>query len=92
MLHMPQHRGQQLAGLSAAKGLIMARRSKRTGFLHPKQELEKLRSAREMLIAVHIHYPIHSDAYQRAGEALKAIDDLAEALSGDHGYFLKPRV
>ena len=64
----------------------MVRRSRRTGFLHPKQELEKLRPAREMLIAVHTQYPIHSDAYQRAGEAMKAIDALAEALVGDPRY------
>ena len=70
----------------------MARRTRRTGFLHPKRELEKLRPAREMLIAVHLHYPIHSDAYRRAGEAWRAIDDLTEVLSGDRGYFLKPRL
>ena len=29
---------------------------------------------------------IHSDAYRRAGEAMKAIDDLAEALVGDRHY------
>ena len=58
----------------------MARRPWRTGFPSPKRELEKLRPAHEMLIAVHIHDPIHSDAYRRAGEALKAISDLAEAL------------
>ena len=65
----------------------MVRRSRRMGFLHPRQELEKLRPAREMLIAVHIHYPIHSDAYRRASEAMKAIDDLAETLVGDRHYF-----
>ncbi len=64
----------------------MVRRSRRMGFLHPKQELEKLRPAREMLIAVHTQYPIHSDAYQRAGEAIRAIDDLAEALVDDRRY------
>lgn len=65
----------------------MARRSRRTGFLRPQEELEKLRPARDMLIAVHIHYPINCDAYRRAGEAIQAIDDLAEILVGDPRYF-----
>ena len=66
----------------------MVRRHKRMGFIRPKQELEKLRPARQMLIAVCTEYPIHSDAYRRAGEAMKAIDGVAEALVGDKQYFL----
>lgn len=68
----------------------MARRSKRLGFLHPKEELEKLRPARDMLVAACTNYPIHSDAYRRASEAMKAIDAVAEALVGDPHYFWRP--
>ncbi len=70
----------------------MVRRSKRAGFIHPKQELEKLRRARDMLVAVCTSYPIQSDAYRRASVAMKAIDDVAEALIGDRQYFLCQRV
>lgn len=66
---------------------MAVRRTKRIGFIHPKRELEKLRPARDMLIAVHTQYPIHSDAYRRASEAMKAIDDVAEALVGDRRFF-----
>ena len=65
----------------------MVRRSKRMGFIHPEQELEKLRPARQMLVAVCTEYPIHSDAYRSASEAMKAIDDVAKALVGDPQFF-----
>jgi len=32
-------------------------------------------------------YPIHSDAYRRACEAMKAIDVVAEVLVGDPQFF-----
>ena len=74
-----------MASLSATKGLIMAvRRTKRTGFIHPRRELEKLGPARDMLIAVCTNYPIHSDPYRRASEAKDAV---AEALVGDRTFF-----
>lgn len=66
----------------------MVRRSKRLGFLHPKQELEKLRPARRMLVSVCTNYPIHSDAYRRASEAMKALDAVAGALIGDENHFI----
>jgi hypothetical protein len=43
-----------------------------------------------MLVAVCTNYPIHSDAYRRASEAMKAIDAVAEALVGDPHYFWRP--
>jgi len=65
----------------------MARRSKRIGFLRPEQEIERLRSARGMLVDIRKAYPIDSDAYRRAGEAMAAIDSVAEVLVGDRQYF-----
>ena len=56
------------------------------GFLHPKQELEKLRPARQILVKVCTEYPIHSDAYRKASNAMKAIDEVAEALVGDRQF------
>ena len=44
-----------------------------------------------MLVAVRTRYPIQSDVYRRAGEAMDAIDEVAEALVGDRQFFLKQR-
>jgi hypothetical protein len=52
----------------------MVRCHRRIGFLRPKQELEKLRPACAVLVAMCSEYPIHSDACRCAGEATKAID------------------
>jgi hypothetical protein len=38
------------------------------GLLHPKEELEKLGPARQMLVKICTEYPIHSDAYRKAAE------------------------
>jgi hypothetical protein len=71
----------------AISGLTMVRRHRRMGFLRPKQELEKLRPARQMLVKVCTEYPMHSDAYRKAAEAMAAIDEVAEALIGDRQFF-----
>lgn len=65
----------------------MVRRYKRAGFVDPEQKLEKLRPARQILKAIRTEYPINGDAYQRAGEAMKALDHVAEALVDDREYF-----
>ncbi len=57
------------------------------GFLRPEQAIERLRSAREMLIDVHKSYPMNSDAYRRAEEAMDAIDAVAEKGECDFVYF-----
>jgi hypothetical protein len=57
------------------------------GLRHPKQELEKLRPARQMLVKICTEYPIHSDAYRKAAEAMAATDEVAEALVGDRQFF-----
>lgn len=69
----------------------MVSRHKRRGFIRPKQELEKLRPARAMLLAICTEYPIHSDASRHAGEAMKAIDAVAEALVGDPQFLWSRR-
>jgi hypothetical protein len=68
----------------------MVRRSRRSGFVHPEEELERLRPARQFLVAVCTAYPIDSDAYRCATRTIRAIDDLAEALVGDR-HFLQDR-
>ena len=65
----------------------MARRHRRTGFLRPELELEHLHAARDMLVRARTEYPINGEAYERAGKAMDAIDDLAETLVGDRSFF-----
>ena len=56
-------------------------------FLRPEQGIERLRSAREMLIDIHKTYRINSGTYRRAQEAINAPGSLAEALVDDWQYF-----
>lgn len=65
----------------------MVRRHKRRGFVSPEEKLEKLRPARQILIAIRTEYPINGEAYQWAGEAINALDHVAGALIGDREYF-----
>jgi len=56
-------------------------------FLRPEQEIERLPSARRMLMDIHKTYPINSETYRRAQETISAIDSVAEALVGGRQYF-----
>ena len=46
------------------------------------EELEAMRDARLALVKVRTAYPINGPEYKAAGEAMRAIDDLAELLTG----------
>ena len=64
----------------------MVRRTQR-GHVHKQQVLEKLREGRTGAIQVRKEAKINSPEYRAAGEVTKAIDALAETLTGNREYF-----
>ena len=55
------------------------------------QALELLRSGRKGANAVCVHTKPFGPEYKLALQVSKAIDDLAEALTGDRGFFREER-
>ncbi|MGR3760644.1 hypothetical protein ACUXV3_11015 [Roseobacteraceae bacterium NS-SX3] len=64
----------------------MSRRTKR-GFIKKDEVLEKLSVGRRGAIQVETEAKIGSPEYRAAARVIADIDDLAEALTGDSGYF-----
>ena len=52
---------------------------------HVLLDVEIVGTALRLIMA--IKYPIHSEAFRCASEAMKAIDDVAEALTGNRKFF-----
>ncbi|MEW2914112.1 hypothetical protein [Leisingera sp. JC11] len=64
----------------------MSQRTKR-GFFKKEEALEKLWAGRRGATQVQTDARINSSEYRAAGRVMEAIDDLAEALTGDPRYF-----
>ena len=65
---------------------------KRTGLVDPAAELEKLRKYRKHLLWIGGRYRLTGPEYRAALRAVKALDELAEQLTGDRElYWIKVR-
>lgn len=68
----------------------MTRRTRRTGLIDPSWELEALTEARRALCRILTAYPISGHVYVAAGNALKALDRVAETITGDRQALMEP--
>ena len=53
----------------------------------PDRKLAQLGKARDALVGVRTEVVINSALYRAAGDAMKAIDAVAEEMTGDEEYF-----
>ena len=68
----------------------MTRRTRRTGLVDPSRELTALIEARRALCRILAAYPISGLVYVSAGNALEALDRVAEAITGDPQALMDP--